>query len=371
MTQKSFFWNGASIGDAQTWTPGGGYHMASEDYESPFVDIVCRALFNGTGNRGPLRNWLNELEVTGVATPVSVNTGSGFIYGLYYENDAALNVAVASPTYDTRIDRIVVRRDWATQTARVTRLPGTEGGGAPAMTQSPAPGGSGVYDIPLAQLSITTGGVITVTDEREYCTFSTAAGTNSIATATIPDATVDFAAREPVGKSLMFGGSEMLPQISYFAYTNPITTSTYLTGAVAATWGAAAATMEGWRCTGTGTAQTRNFMVTFRVPADYVPGTNIIPILWWVDDWAGASDFDIRSCWQTNLSGDEVVYSESYTTTDAIATSVLDTIRFSFLQQISGLVGGEMISYCVQYYNAAGAEAVLFAGLEFLYTGYA
>ena len=153
MAQKSFHWNGASIGDADALTvnaaDGIGFRLANTDYESPFVDVGLRMLFNGDENRGVLSNWLNELAVAGVATPITVATGGAVVYGMPYENTAIVNVAVPNPVTDTRQDTIVLRRDWAAQTIRITRIAGVEGGSAPAITQSPAPSGTGIYDIPL------------------------------------------------------------------------------------------------------------------------------------------------------------------------------------------------------------------------------
>jgi len=372
MTQRSGFWNDAITGDANLLTEnaadGIGYRFSNEEYVSPWVDIFMRAILNGTGNRGVLKGWLNELAVTGVATPVAVDTGAAIIYGLWYENDSSLNVAIPSPTNDTRIDRIVIRRNWIDGTARITRIEGTEGGGAPAMTQSAAPGGSGIYDIPLAQCSITTGGVIAVTDEREYCTFSTVAVDNSVATATIVNEAVDFAARDTTSKSVFFGGSDLLPLAGSFAYDEDNTT---LDGSVTAAWGANAATMEGWQCSGSGTAQDRCFFVAFRPPADYVPDTEIEVRAWFIDDWAGATSIYFRSAWQIYTSNGEPELPGSYTSNTVSLTSVLDTVHMEDdLATIPGLDGDELILYCVMYYNSAGAELMLFTGIEFLYTGY-
>jgi len=371
VTQRSGHWDGAILGDADTYTvnaaDGIGYRLSNVSYESFWHDIMCRALFNGTGNRGVLYGWGNQLAVSGVATPISVNDGAALIYGLFYRNTAAMNVAITSPTNATRYDRVVVRRNWTTQTARVTVITGTEGGGIPAMTQSPAPAGTGIYDIPLATLQVTTGGVITVTDAREYCTFSTAAAEDSVATGDIVADAIDWEQREQVNKNLRFGGRELLTMPSNFAYGEG---SDYLNGSIAATWGAAAAAMESWICTGSGTANDMNFMVAFKLPADYVPGTNITVLLWWIDDWAGATDFDIYSTYQLYRDGEELTVPEARTTTDAILTSVVDTVHVSELRGVSGLVGDEMVMYCASYYNAAGVESILFAGLEFIYTAY-
>jgi len=114
--------------------------------------------------QGVLLGYGNELEVTGVASPVAVNTGAGLVDGKFYENTASLNVVIPTPVGATRIDRIVLRKDFAGQTVRITRIAGAEGGAAPAITQTDGT----TWDISLAQVSITVPGVITVTDERSF-----------------------------------------------------------------------------------------------------------------------------------------------------------------------------------------------------------
>lgn len=133
---------------------------------------------------------LNELAVTGTSSPVSTNTGQALVYGVPYFNSTAVTTVIATPAALTRIDRIVLRASWAAQTVRITRIAGTEGAGAPAMTQTPGT----TWDIPLATVSITTGGVITVTDAREWVVGvgdltidSTKLASNAVTTAKIAD----------------------------------------------------------------------------------------------------------------------------------------------------------------------------------------
>jgi hypothetical protein len=145
------------------WTTGGAGDGTSTYTMVQLIDWLRRTFHSGA-NQGVLKGYANGLAVSGVATPVSIATGAAYVYGYPYENGAVVTVAIPTPGGATRIDRIVLRAGWAAQTVRITRIAGVEGGGAPAMTQTPAT----TYDIPLAQVSITTGGVITVTDEREY-----------------------------------------------------------------------------------------------------------------------------------------------------------------------------------------------------------
>lgn len=154
MTEVSHFWTTNDVGDG----PSAGYGQSA-------LFNVFRALFAKASNAGGVSpEFLNELAVSGASSPVAVATGAAVVYGIPYINDAPVNVAIPTPTTATRIDRVVLRASWAAQTVRVTRVAGTEGGAAPSLTQSAGT----TWDIPLAQVSITTGGVITVTDERQW-----------------------------------------------------------------------------------------------------------------------------------------------------------------------------------------------------------
>jgi hypothetical protein len=154
MAESSILWDTNATGDGTDT----GYT------ETQLFDLY-RSLFTRSANYGGVApDMLNELAVTGTATPVSINTGMAIVYGIPYFNSASVTVAIATPAALTRVDRIVLRASWAAQTVRITRIAGTEGAGTPAMTQSAGT----TWDVPLATVSITTGGVITVTDAREW-----------------------------------------------------------------------------------------------------------------------------------------------------------------------------------------------------------
>ncbi len=164
-SEKSLFWTTGATGDG-----------ASPYTQADIIAFFGRMFAPGQANAGIVKNFGDELEVTGTASPVSVAAGGAMVYGFPYLSDAAVTVAIPTPAASTRIDRIVLRADWAAQTVRITRIAGTEGAGAPALTQNPGV----TYDVPLAQVSITTAGAITVTDEREFCHFGTAVGPDNI-----------------------------------------------------------------------------------------------------------------------------------------------------------------------------------------------
>lgn len=151
MAETSRPWTGQILGDAGPYTFD---HWAE----------VWRTMLQTGSDDGVFDGLLNELEVTGVVSPVSIDTGYALNHGTWYGNDAAVTVAIPTPAGATRIDRIVLRKSWAAQTVRITRVAGTEGGGAPSLTQVDGT----TWDIPLAQVSITTLAAITVTDDRDF-----------------------------------------------------------------------------------------------------------------------------------------------------------------------------------------------------------
>lgn len=157
MTQRSRPWDGTVTGDASE----APYDAATE--WSKVWASISGAAGVATNVSGVFRNELNQLATTGATSPVSTDTGRSMTWGAWYENDVAIATVIPTPAASTRIDRIVLRKSWASQTVRLTRLIGVEGGGAPALTQVAGT----TWDQPLYQVSITTGGAITLTDERE------------------------------------------------------------------------------------------------------------------------------------------------------------------------------------------------------------
>lgn len=111
------------------------------------------------------KGYLNELETTGASSPVATNTGAAYVHGFPCWNTTSKDTAIPTPSGNTRIDRLVLRAGWSAQTIRITRIAGTEGSGTPpAIVQTDGT----TWDIPLYRANITTGGVITLTDEREF-----------------------------------------------------------------------------------------------------------------------------------------------------------------------------------------------------------
>lgn len=396
MTQRSFFWNGTTVGDADTYTKGRGYHTSVSTYESPLHDRLFRAVWNGTGNRGVLYGWTNELEVTGAATPISINTGAAIVYGLYYENNtAAVTKAIATPVTDRRYDRVVVRRNWTTQTARIHVITGVEGADIPSLVQSPAPGGLGIYDIPLATLMVATDGTITRTDDREYCTFSTTmtSTASKFTNANFADDSITFAQRGTREKLLFFGGGDFEPNVvpGIFIYGNTTNDTdlfpsmasvngTQYTQAGPPTWGGAADT-EAWKMA---SGTTGGLYITFALPEDYVTNTHMTSHIWWVNNATTSTSGSLFSAYHIyrymgpNSQGPtEDSYSDYYGWFSGYYSSSISASTKNKVYRTTGMRLYGLRSWCrepITYFVAAtsltGSESIGIMGVEFRYTGY-
>jgi hypothetical protein len=226
------------------------------------MDRVFRALLNGTGDQGVLKGWLNELEVTDpvVANTVYVDTGSAIVYGLWYENDASVSVNIPN---GPRTDLIVVRRSWAAQTARITRIAGP---GA-AVTQNPGV----TYDIPLAEVTVDVAGTITlITDVRDYCEYSTNMQDGAITTDSLQTDAVTPAKILNQTRWISRGINTMEAD-----GTNPATL-TY-----AGTYDPYAVKQMPWRPYWSfATGAYNSVWITFQVPVDFVAGGAMTVYVW-------------------------------------------------------------------------------------------
>ncbi len=149
---------------AETVIPVEGVEYSANAFDDLLEALSVRG---DVATQGPVRGILDELEVTGTSSPVSVASGWAWVKGKLYINTSAKSITVPTPTGATRIDRIVLRLDFTASpmTCEAVRLAGTEGSGTPpALTQVDGTR----WEISLAQVSITTGGVITVTSERAF-----------------------------------------------------------------------------------------------------------------------------------------------------------------------------------------------------------
>lgn len=166
MTQTSRFWNGLVTGDATS---------SPYDAHTEFAQVLA-ALggLSGRNNRfgvvrqGYYTTTSGELAVTGTTSPVSIAPGEAFIAGTWYGNTAAISQAVASPSVSTRYDLIGLVKDWTAQTVRVFYRAGTEGNTEAVALATLVRTYGTTWEAPLAVVKITTGGVVTIIDQREY-----------------------------------------------------------------------------------------------------------------------------------------------------------------------------------------------------------
>lgn len=159
MAEKAIFFTTGGAGDgAATYTEG--------EWTALWRELLCYDKAQ-EGVCIASAEYPTPLAVTAGAGKVTVSPGRAVCYGYMYWNTAPVDVAIPTPSAATRIDRIVLRALYASgvRTVRITRIAGVEGGGAPAIVQDP---GQTTWDIKLAQVAVTTGGGITVTDERQW-----------------------------------------------------------------------------------------------------------------------------------------------------------------------------------------------------------
>ena len=152
MTQFSYPWPDNAVGDGQKYT------------DDQWSDAWRYMFIRDRSLQGVIEGVLNELAVSGTTSPVSIATGVGLDDGKMYTNNAIVQIAIPTPSASPRIDRIVLAKDWSAQTVRIARVAGSEGGGAPALTQTDGT----LWQIPLAQVTIQTGGTLVCVDEREF-----------------------------------------------------------------------------------------------------------------------------------------------------------------------------------------------------------
>ncbi len=149
MAEQSYFWDTNGTGDGAT------------NYTEAQMAKMWRFLV-GNG----IVPGVNNLRFTGSTNTVSIFAGAASSDGFVYVNDGTVTFSVPSPSAGTtRIDRIVLRANWAAQTVRLTRIAGAESSTPviPALIQN-----SGTtYDVPLYTYDINSIGAIdNVGDDR-------------------------------------------------------------------------------------------------------------------------------------------------------------------------------------------------------------
>src|SRR5690349_16434380 len=111
MAERSQPWDSTGVGD------GGASGYTETETEEFFRDLFTGDLYASVG---VFPGVANELACTSATNQVTVATGTGMVYGTYYQNTASLPIAVTSPVAGTTGLRVVLRASWAAQTVRAT-----------------------------------------------------------------------------------------------------------------------------------------------------------------------------------------------------------------------------------------------------------
>ena len=156
MAQISRFWDGTALGDAVV-----APYDAGTEFSEVMTAVAGASRFPDRG--GVIETPLGTLDVSSPAAGVvRVSPGEALVYGAWYRNDANVDHSIPAPAAAPRIDRIILRKSWTSQTVRQILLSGTEGGSAPVLTRTVG----ATWDVPIAQINVAVGGAVTITDQR-------------------------------------------------------------------------------------------------------------------------------------------------------------------------------------------------------------
>jgi hypothetical protein len=153
------------------WTTNGTGHGVGSGYASNRWQAFLRKMFmsDQVATACVLNGVDSELAVSGTASPLSVAAGAAIDHSFFYENDAAKALAVTTPVVGLTGGRVILEANWAAQTVTALAVRNTDGVAAiPALTQV----ANTTWQVSLATFTITTGGVITLTDTRKKVKFS-------------------------------------------------------------------------------------------------------------------------------------------------------------------------------------------------------
>ena len=149
------------------WTTSGspsGHQVAS--YTQAHHSKALMLAAGAKGLDGVATSYLGGLEVTAGSGKVTVADGGGLVDGKWYEKTSTDDIAISSPTSGTeRIDRVILKASWGTTYTVTCELKAGTASSSPkppALTQTRG----GIFEISLAQVRVSSAGVITVTDER-------------------------------------------------------------------------------------------------------------------------------------------------------------------------------------------------------------
>jgi len=160
MAETSLPWANNGIGDAQAYD------------DDEWSDWQRKLFTHDRTLQGVIPGYESELEVTNPAgNTIRVAAGGAVVDGKIYDNSTDADGAVTTPGAGSNYYRVVLAKDWAAQTVRAG-IVGPDVASPPAVTQTDGT----LWEISLATVQITSGGVVTVTDTRRYVGMTMAAG---------------------------------------------------------------------------------------------------------------------------------------------------------------------------------------------------
>ncbi len=158
MVETSRPWDGIATGDPGPYS------------DDQWTDVWATLLGPTIATEGVFFEQLNELVLTGAASPVSIASGRALVDGSWYDSTAAVTQAIDTPAgvVNSRIDLVVLRKDWVLQTIRITTITGDEL--VTPVPPVPVQVDGTTWDLPLWEVRIVhTTGIITIfRDRREF-----------------------------------------------------------------------------------------------------------------------------------------------------------------------------------------------------------
>lgn len=161
MAETSKFWNGISSGDS-------GFYSLKDLHN--FIELI----FCQDGSvQGPVHNKLNELAVSYVSgTTIRVATGYAIVRGVFYKNDANIDLSVTVPVSGSNYYFVVLRRDTISQTVRVVLL-GPNSTRTPPLALERGEDTDILDEIPLATVEVHSDSSVHIVDDRFFCQYNT------------------------------------------------------------------------------------------------------------------------------------------------------------------------------------------------------
>lgn len=166
--EKSGFFNSTEVvGHAGTYSPTYNADDFSRLYRKTIgngvlFDDTINDVINGDGEvNGDL---VNDLKVSASGNNIIIAEGTAILQGYWYNNDAELQIVTSVTPSESFMVALVL--DITTREIKATKTTWTSG--TPAVPE----GNENNYVLPLATVSVSSSGVITVTDVRQFVTNS-------------------------------------------------------------------------------------------------------------------------------------------------------------------------------------------------------